>query len=165
MSTNRFDLCLWFDDQAERAAAFYTGIFKNSRIVEVTRFSHVGQEHHGKPPGSVQTVQVELDGARYTLLNGGPLFKFSEAISIQINCVDQAEVDYYWERLTEGGDPSAQVCGWLKDKFGVSWQVVPQRLYELTRDHTSPKAQRAMQAMFEMTKIDVAVLEAAYAAG
>jgi predicted 3-demethylubiquinone-9 3-methyltransferase (glyoxalase superfamily) len=112
--------CLWFDDQAEEAAGFYTAIFPNSRIVAVTRYSDVGREIHGREPGSVMTVEFDVDGHSFTALNGGPLFKFSEAISLQVFCDTQAEIDYYWERLSDGGDPKAQQCGWLKDRYGLS---------------------------------------------
>ncbi len=117
--------CLWFDDQGEDAAEYYVSIFKNSRIGTIGRYGEAGQEIHGRPPGSVMIVEFELDGQKFTALNGGPLFKFSEAISFQISCETQEEVDYYWEKLTAGGDENAQQCGWLKDKFGLSWQVVP----------------------------------------
>jgi predicted 3-demethylubiquinone-9 3-methyltransferase (glyoxalase superfamily) len=117
--------CLWFDDRGEEAAEFYTAIFPDSRIVAVTRYSDAGREIHGREPGSVMTVEFVLNGQGFTALNGGPHFKFNEAASFQVPCDTQAELDHYWERLSEGGDPKAQQCGWLKDKFGVSWQVVP----------------------------------------
>lgn len=155
--------CLWFDDQAEEAARFYTGIFRNSKIRSISRYGEAGREHHGKPPGTVMTVDFELDGQTFTALNGGPLFKLSEAVSFQIECEDQAEVDYYWDRLTEGGDARAQQCGWLKDKFGVSWQVFPERLLEMHVDPDRAKAERAMAAMMSMKKMDLAALERAFA--
>jgi predicted 3-demethylubiquinone-9 3-methyltransferase (glyoxalase superfamily) len=155
--------CLWFDDRAEEAAEFYTGIFRNSKIVNITRYSEAGQEIHGKPAGSVLTVAFELDGQTFTTLNGGPMFKFNEAISFQVSCETQEEVDYYWEKLSEGGDEKAQQCGWLKDKYGVSWQVVPRVLVEMLSDHDSEKSQRAMTAMLEMKKIDIDELKRAYA--
>jgi predicted 3-demethylubiquinone-9 3-methyltransferase (glyoxalase superfamily) len=155
--------CLWFDSQAEEAAAFYVSVFKNSRIVSVARYSKVGQEITHRPPGSVMTVSFELDGQQFTALNGGPDFKFNEAISLQVYCETQAEVDYYWEKLSKGGDPKAQQCGWVKDKYGLSWQVVPTVLPELLKDHESPKAQRAMEALLRMKKIDIAELEGAVA--
>ena len=117
--------CLWFDNQAEEAAKYYVSIFKNSKIGAISRYGEAGREVHRRPPGSVMTVEFELDGQAFTGLNGGPLFKFNEAVSFQVNCATQAEVDYYWDKLTAGGDPKAQQCGWLKDRFGVSWQVVP----------------------------------------
>ena len=154
--------CLWFDDQAEEAARFYTGIFKNSRIGKISRYGEAGREIHRRPPGSVMTVAFELDGQEFTALNGGPVFKFNEAISFQVYCQDQKEVDYYWEKLGEGGDEKAQQCGWLKDKYGVSWQVVPTVLIDMVSDPTSEKSQRAMAAMLQMKKIDIAKLERAY---
>lgn len=155
--------CLWFDDQAEEAAEYYVAIFKNSRIASVSRYGEAGQEIHGRPPGSVMTVDFELDGQPFTALNGGPLFKFNEAISFQISCETQDEVDDYWENLTKGGDEKAQQCGWLKDKFGVSWQVVPTILPELLKNPNSEKSQRAMEAMLQMKKIDIETLKRAYA--
>ncbi len=155
--------CLWFDHQAENAAKFYVGIFKNSKIVEISRYGEVGREIHGRPLGSVMTVAFELDGQPFTALNGGPEFQFNEAISFQIDCETQEDVDYYWEKLGAGGDPKAQQCGWLKDKYGVSWQVVPTVLPSLVKDPSSPKSQRAMAAMLQMKKLDIAKLERAYA--
>jgi predicted 3-demethylubiquinone-9 3-methyltransferase (glyoxalase superfamily) len=158
----RITPCLWFDDRAEEAANYYVGIFPNSRIGRIGRYGEVGKEFHGKQPGSVMVVEFELDGQTLTALNGGPMFKFNEAISLQIACQTQAEVDHYWNKLTAGGDPQAQQCGWLKDKFGVSWQVVPTAAMELLADPTSEKSQRAMQAMFQMKKLDIAALQRAY---
>ena len=155
--------CLWFDSQAEQAAAFYISVFKNSRIVQVSHYSDVGKEIHHRPPGSVMTVAFELDGQGFTALNGGPIFKFNEAISLQVYCDTQKEIDYYWDALSQGGDPTAQQCGWLKDQFGLSWQVVPRLLEELLKDHKSDTAQRAMEAMLRMKKIDIAELERAVA--
>ena len=155
--------CLWFDDQAEEAAAFYTAIFRNSRIVSMTRYGDAGYEVHGKPAGTVMTVAFELDGQAFTALNGGPLFTFNEAISFQVRCETQEEVDYYWEKLAEGGDAQAQQCGWLKDKYGVSWQVVPTVLIEMLQGPDAEKSQRAMAAMLPMKKIDIATLKQAYA--
>ena len=155
--------CLWFDDQAEQAAAFYVSVFKNSRIVNVTRYNEVGRETHGRPPGSVMLVAFELDGEEFTALNGGPVFKFTEAVSFQVNCDTQKEIDYYWEALSKGGDPSAQQCGWLKDQYGLSWQVVPRMLPELLKDHNSETARRAMDAILRMKKIDINELERAVA--
>jgi predicted 3-demethylubiquinone-9 3-methyltransferase (glyoxalase superfamily) len=159
---SRISPCLWFDDQAEEAAAFYTGIFQNAKITGVSRFTEAGKEIHGKPAGSVMTVAFELDGQPFTALNGGPLFKFTEAISFQVNCDSQEEVDYYWERLSVGGDPNAQQCGWLKDRFGVSWQIVPTILPQLISDPDSAKTQRVLQAMFPMKKIIIAELTRAH---
>ncbi len=155
--------CLWFDDQAEDAARFYTGIFKNSKIVAISRYGEAGKEFHGKPPGSVMTVAFELNGQSFTALNGGPVFKFNEAVSFQIECETQEELDYYWERLSAGGDPQAQQCGWLKDRFGLSWQVVPKILPELINDPDTIKSQRTMQALLQMKKLDIAALQRAFA--
>lgn len=155
--------CLWFDDQAEEAAEFYTAIFKNSRILGVTRYGEAGREIHGKPAGSIMTVAFELDGQAFTALNGGPLFKFTEAISFQVRCETQEEVDYYWGKLSEGGDARAQQCGWLKDRYGVSWQVVPTALLEMINDPDAEKSRRAMEAMLQMKKIDIETLKRAYA--
>jgi len=155
--------CLWFDDQAEAAAKFYTAIFRNSKIVKTARYGEAGREIHGRPPGSVMTVAFELEGQSFTALNGGPIFKFNEAISLQVFCESQEEIDYYWNKLSEGGDEKAQQCGWLKDKFGVSWQVVPAKLPELLTDPDSAKSQRAFQAMLKMKKLDIDQLGRAYA--
>lgn len=161
--STRIRPCLWFNDQGEDAARFYTGIFPNSRIVATTHFSEAGFEIHGRPSGSVMTVVFELDGHRFTALNGGPLFTFSEAVSFEVHCETQEEIDYYWERLGEGGDPAAQVCGWLKDQYGLSWQVVPTELEQMVADAESPAAQRTMRAMLQMKKMDIAELRRAYA--
>jgi predicted 3-demethylubiquinone-9 3-methyltransferase (glyoxalase superfamily) len=155
--------CLWFDDQAEDAARFYTSVFKDSKITAISRYPHTGQEIHEKPPGSVLTVAFELNGQSFTALNGGPHFKFNEAVSFQIECQDQEEVDYYWEQLSEGGNSAAQQCGWLADKFGLSWQVVPKVLPEMLTDSDTAKSQRAFQAMLQMKKLDIAALERAFA--
>ncbi len=161
-SVSKISHCLWFDSQAEEAANFYVSIFPDSQITQISRYSAVGQEFHGRPPGSVLMVEFHLAGQRFQALNGGPVFVFNEAISLSVDCQDQAEVDYYWERLGAGGDERAQQCGWLKDKFSVSWQVVPHRLQELVSDHTSEKSARAMAAMFQMKKLDIATLQQAY---
>jgi predicted 3-demethylubiquinone-9 3-methyltransferase (glyoxalase superfamily) len=158
----RIQPCLWFDNQAEEAARFYVGIFKNSRIHLITRYGKAGHEIHGRPKGSVMTVEFELDGQRFTALNGGPHFTFNEAVSFEINCGTQEEIDYYWEKLTPDGDPKAQQCGWLKDKFGLSWQVVPTELTEMLTDGTSEASQRAFEAMLHMKKLDIEELRRAY---
>ena len=164
MSINpRITPCLWFDDQAEDAAEHYVAIFPNSRILRLSRYGEAGREVHGRPAGSVMTVDFELDGQTLTALNGGPAFTFNEAISLQVNCETQEEIDFYWDKLSEGGDENAQVCGWLKDRYGVSWQVVPSVLAELVSDPNSEKGQRAMEAMLRMKKMDIAELERAYA--
>ncbi len=158
----RITPCLWFDDQAEEAAEFYTGIFRNSRIVTITRYGEAGREIHGKPAGSVMVVAFELDRQPFTALNGGPHFKFNEAVSLQVGCETQEEVDYYWEKLSEGGDERAQQCGWLKDKYGLSWQIIPTILPEMLDSPESPKSQRAMTAMLQMKKLDIEALRRAY---
>ena len=163
LSTRKITPCLWFDDQAEEAAEFYTGIFKNSKVLSISRYGEAGRDVHGRPPGSVMTVAFELDGQAFTALNGGPVFKFNEAISFQINCETQEEVDHYWNKLSAGGDEKAQQCGWLKDKFGVSWQVVPTVLPELLMGANPEKSGRAMEAMLQMKKLDIARLKRAYA--
>ena len=157
----RITPCLWFDDQAEEAVAFYSGIFKSSKIVAVSRYGEAGKEIHGRPPGSVMTVAFELDGQTFTALNGGPIFKFNEAISLQVNCDTQEEVDYFWSKLSEGGDKNAQQCGWLKDKFGLSWQIVPRGMAEMMSGDPA-KAQRAFKAMLQMKKLDINELKRAY---
>jgi predicted 3-demethylubiquinone-9 3-methyltransferase (glyoxalase superfamily) len=154
--------CLWFADQAEEAANYYVGIFKHSRIREITRYSDVGQEAHGQPPGSVMTVRFELAGCEFMALNGGPTFTFNEAISLMVQCEDQKEIDYYWEKLGAGGDPQAQVCGWLKDRYGLSWQINWKDAEDLWQDETSPRTKRALAAMMKMKKIDIAELKRAY---
>ena len=155
--------CLWFDDQAEQAVKFYTGIFKNSRIGKVARYGEAGHEVHKKPAGSVMIIAFELDGQAFTALNGGPNFKFNEAISLQVSCETQEEVDYYWQKLSQGGDERAQQCGWLKDKYGLSWQIVPSVLPELVGDPHSAQSERVMKAMLQMKKLDIAALKRAYA--
>jgi len=137
--TQKITPCLWFDDQAEEAVDFYTAIFKKSRIANIARYGEAGHDVHGKPAGTVMTLAFELDGQTFTALNGGPIFKFNEAISSQVNCDTQEEVDYYWEKLSEGGDEKAQQCGWLKVKYGVSWQVVPRVLPEMITDPDTEK--------------------------
>lgn len=157
--------CLWFDDQAEDAARFYTGIFPDSAIGTITRYTDVGQEHHGKPVGSVLTVAFTLAGQPFLALNGGPVFRFNEALSLQILCETQDEVDHYWHHLTEGNPAAAMECGWLKDRFGLPWQVVPVRLTELLADPDAEVVRRVTRAMFAMQKMDIASLERAASAG
>lgn len=154
--------CLWFAGEAEEAARFYTSIFPDSRIGKVARYGKVGVEIHGQKEGTVLTVQFELAGQEFTALNGGPLFKFNEAVSLQIYVEDQKELDHYWDRLAEGGDPKAQVCGWLKDRYGLSWQVVPRETVEWFGD-PNEKSERVMAALLKMRKLDVAELRRAYA--
>ncbi len=154
--------CLWFAGEAEEAARFYTSIFPDSRIGKIARYGKVGVEIHGQKEGTVLTVQFELAGQEFTALNGGPLFKFNEAVSLQIYVEDQKEFDFYWDRLTEGGDPKAQVCGWLKDRYGLSWQVVPREMVEWFGD-PDEKSERVMAALLKMGKLDIAALRRAYA--
>ena len=154
--------CLWFDTQAEEAAQFYCSVFKNSRILHVGHYGEAGREIHGKPAGSGLTVACELDGQPFTALNGGPIFRFNEAISLQVYCDTQEELDNYWDCLSAGGDASAQQCGWLKDKYGVSWQIVPAVLPELMTDADPRKTDRAMTALLNMKKLSIADLKRAY---
>ena len=155
--------CLWFDDQAEEAAKFYSSIFQGSRIGPISRYSDAGQEVHGRAPGSVMTVEFELDGAPVMALNGGPHFTFSPAISLEVHCDSQAEIDHYWARLSEGGDPAAQQCGWLADRYGLSWQIVPRGFADMIPETPTPASERAFSAMLGMKKLDWAALERAYA--
>ena len=158
--TQKISPCLWFDADAEQAAQFYTGIFKSSRIITVSRYGKAGFEVHHKPEGTAMTVLFELEGQQFTALNGGPQFKFNESISFQVSCKDQQEIDYYWDRLSAGGDPKAQQCGWLKDKFGLSWQIIPSMMGEF---FTGPSSGRAMEVMLKMKKLDIAKLREAAA--
>ena len=154
----RITPCLWFDTKGEEAATFYTSVFPSSKIVDIARYGSAGP----RPEGTVMLVTFELDGQRFLALNGGPDFAFNEAISLEVDCESQEEVDHYWSRLTEGGEEGP--CGWLKDRYGVSWQIVPRRLTELISDPDEQKSQRVMKAMLAMKKIDVAELERAAAA-
>jgi predicted 3-demethylubiquinone-9 3-methyltransferase (glyoxalase superfamily) len=157
MTDKPFITCLWFDTQAEEAATFYTGIFKNSELGRVHRTTEAGPG----PEGAVLLVEFELNGQKFSGLNGGPQHTFNEAVSIVVTCADQAEVDYYWSRLAEGGEEVA--CGWLKDRYGLCWQIVPAVFFEMISDPDAAKAARVTQAMFGMTKFDIAALEQAYA--
>lgn len=158
MPADGFTTCLWFDDQAEEAAHYYVSIFKNSRLGRIGRHTEAGPG----PAGSVLTAEFVANGQKFVALNGGPQFTFDEAISFQIHCDDQEEVDHYWNKLIDdGGEASA--CGWLKDRFGLSWQIVPSRIIDLIGDPDPEKAARTVQAMFQMSKLDIAVLERAYA--
>ncbi len=155
---------LWFDDQAEQAVKFYASIFKNSKVGKILRYGEETAKvsQSGRPVGSVLTIEFEIEGQKFTALNGGPAFKFNESISFVVNCDTQKEVDYFWEKLTADGGQESQ-CGWLKDKFGVSWQVVPRALIEMLQDKDSKKSERVMKAMLQMQKIDIKTLKAAYA--
>ena len=156
---------LWFDDNAEEAVNFYTSVFKNSKIQSITRYNEAAAKVAGRPQGSLMTAAFQLNGQEFIALNGGPLFKFTEAVSFVVNCENQKEVDYYWEKLTDGGNAQAQQCGWLKDRFGLSWQVVPTILGKLLADKNAQKSQSVMMAMLQMKKIDIARLEKAFAEG
>ena len=157
--------CLWFDRQAEDAARLYVSIFANSRIVTTTHYGQAGFEIHQRPVGSVMTVEFELDGQPFTGLNGGPLFQFTEAISLQVLCDTQQEIDHFWERLGAGGNPEAQQCGWLKDRFGVSWQIVPAAMNAWVTDADHAKRDRTMTAMLQMKKLEIAALKRAFDGG
>lgn len=153
---------LWFDNEAEEAATYYTSIFKDSSIGRIARYGKEGYEIHKRPAGSVMTVEFELNGHSFIGLNGGPVFNFSEAVSFVVNCKDQEELDYYWDKLKEGGDPKAQECGWLKDKYGVSWQIVPTMMAELYTGEPDERTERMMAAMLKMKKLDIKTLQDAY---
>jgi len=159
---NKIIPCLWFDNQAEEAARFYTSIFPKSKIGNIPRYGQEGFEIHGRPAGSVMTVEFELDGQSFTALNGGPVFKFNEAISLQVDCETQKEVDYFWEKLSEGGDETAQQCGWLKDRYGLSWQIVPQILRRMLQNPNAKASDSVMEALLQMKKLDIARLQQAY---
>ena len=158
--TQKITTFLWFDSQAEEAAKYYVSIFKDSRIVGTTRYDEEASKVAGRPKGSVMTVEFDLDGQRFTALNGGPLFKFTEAISLVVHCESQNEVDHFWEKLSAGGEEVE--CGWLKDRYGLSWQVVPDVLIEMLQSKDPEKSKRAMAAMLKMRKLDIAALQQAY---
>jgi predicted 3-demethylubiquinone-9 3-methyltransferase (glyoxalase superfamily) len=162
MRLSKISPCLWFDSQAEEAGRYYCSIFKHSKILSISHFGEAGYETHRRPAGTVLTVEFELEDQTFTALNGGPLFKFNEAISLQVFCDTQDEIDYYWSKLSAGGDPAAQQCGWLKDKYGVSWQVAPTVLGEMFADKDTKKTGRLMTAMLPMKKFDLAALKRAY---
>jgi predicted 3-demethylubiquinone-9 3-methyltransferase (glyoxalase superfamily) len=161
-TVKKINPCLWFDHQAEEAARFYTATFESSEIVAISRYTEVGKEIHGRPPGSVMTVDFLLAGHPFTALNGGPAFKFNEAISLQVHCDTQKEIDHYWSKLSAGGDETAQQCGWLKDRYGVSWQIVPTSLAKMMGDSDKEKASRVMAALLPMKKLDLEALRRAY---
>jgi predicted 3-demethylubiquinone-9 3-methyltransferase (glyoxalase superfamily) len=161
--TRKITPFLWFDTQAEQAAKFYTAIFRNSRINQISRYGKAGHETHGMDAGSVMTVAFEIEGQSFVALNGGPHFKFNEAVSFQITCETQDEIDYFWSKLSEDGQESQ--CGWLKDKFGLSWQVVPAILPHLLMGDDKAKSERAMAALMQMKKLDIAALQRAHAGG
>jgi predicted 3-demethylubiquinone-9 3-methyltransferase (glyoxalase superfamily) len=153
---------LWFDSQAEEAAKFYTSVFKNSKIGRILRYDEASAKAAGRPAGSVLTVEFEIGGQKFTALNGGPQFKFNESVSFVVNCKTQEEVDYFWEKLTTSGGQESE-CGWLKDKFGLSWQVTPTVLIDMLNDKDPKKAGRVMKAMMQMQKIEINKLKTAYA--
>jgi predicted 3-demethylubiquinone-9 3-methyltransferase (glyoxalase superfamily) len=157
---NKITPCLWFDTEAEEAAKFYTSIFANSRINQISRYTEAGRDIHKKPPGSVMVVEFELDGQTFTALNGGPQFKFDEAVSFQVMCDSQSEIDHFWTRLSAGGKESR--CGWLKDKFGLSWQIVPSTLPRMMKDADAASSARVMNAVMQMKKFDLDTLQRAY---
>jgi predicted 3-demethylubiquinone-9 3-methyltransferase (glyoxalase superfamily) len=161
-SIQKISPCLWFDDQAEQAANFYTTIFPNSKVCKMSRYGEECPKLKSRPPGSVMSVAFELEGQSFHAINGGPRFKFNEAVSFMVNCDSQEEIDYYWERLSEGGAPKAQQCGWLKDQYGASWQIVPRVLHEMMTDPDPAKSQRVMDAMLTMQKIDLNALKRAF---
>lgn len=151
---------LWFNDNAEKAVRFYTGIFKRSKVRKVARYSKATERAAGRPAGSVMTIEFELDGQQFVALNGGPVYKFNPAISFVVNCKNQAELDYYWKKLSAGGREVQ--CGWLTDKFGVSWQIVPDKLEEWVSDKNSAASERLMMALLKMVKLDIETLKRAY---
>jgi predicted 3-demethylubiquinone-9 3-methyltransferase (glyoxalase superfamily) len=162
MKLQKISTNLWFDDQAEQAAEFYSSIFKNSKIGRITHYVKGGHEMHRQREGTVMTVEFEIEGQAFVALNGGSHFKFNEAISFIVNCETQEEVDYYWEKLSEGGDPDAQQCGWLKDKFGVSWQIVPTALTEMVNHPDQSKVRKVLTVMYPMKKLDIESLKDAF---
>lgn len=157
---NSFTTCLWFDNQAEEAAKFYTSVFKDSKILKTSYYGEAGYDIHGRKPGSVMTVDFELNGRSFQALNGGPYFKFNEAFSIVVNCETQEEIDYYWEKLS--ADPKAEQCGWLKDKFGLSWQIVPTIIDDVMSGPATEKSERMMEALLKMKKLNITELQKAY---
>ena len=162
LTAKKITPCLWFDTQAEEAAKFYASVFKNSKIGKISRYGQEGFEVHGKKAGTVMTVEFEIEGQKFLALNGGPHFKFNEAVSFQVPCETQQEIDYFWSTLAKDGEEGR--CGWLKDKFGLSWQVFPRALPEMLMDGNSETAQRVMRSMLQMRKIDIAALRRAQAA-
>jgi predicted 3-demethylubiquinone-9 3-methyltransferase (glyoxalase superfamily) len=162
LTAKKITPCLWFDTQAEEAAKFYASVFKNSKIGKISRYGKEGFEVHGKKAGTVMTVEFEIEGQKFLALNGGPHFKFNEAVSFQVPCETQEEIDYFWSTLAKDGEEGH--CGWLKDKFGLSWQVFPKALPEMLMDGNSETAQRVMRSMLQMRKIDIAALKRAQAA-
>ena len=161
-TTQKISSNLWFAHEAEEAANYYVSIFKNGKVKKVTYYGKEGYDIHKMPEGTVMTVEFELDGQTFVALNGGPVFKFNEAVSFIVNCDTQAEIDYYWEKLSQGGDKQSQQCGWLKDKYGLSWQVVPRQLSEMLSDKPTERSESVMKALLQMKKLDIRKLEEAY---
>jgi predicted 3-demethylubiquinone-9 3-methyltransferase (glyoxalase superfamily) len=161
ITANKITPFLWFDTEAEDAAKFYVSVFKNAKLGHISRYGKAGHDIHGKKAGSVMVAEFEIDGQKFVALNGGPQFKFSEAVSFQISCETQEEVDYFWRKLSDGGQEGP--CGWLKDKFGLSWQVVPRVLLDMLSDSDPKKTERVTNAFMQMRKFDIAELERAYA--
>jgi predicted 3-demethylubiquinone-9 3-methyltransferase (glyoxalase superfamily) len=153
---------LWFDNQAEEAVKFYASIFMNSKIGHIARYDEAGAKASGRPQGSAMTVAFQLEGQDFVALNGGPHFKFTEAVSFVVNCQNQEEVDHYWEKLSAGGDEQARQCGWLKDRYGLSWQIVPVVLFEMLQDKNPKKSESVMRAMLPMKKLNIKALKQAY---
>jgi predicted 3-demethylubiquinone-9 3-methyltransferase (glyoxalase superfamily) len=160
MAGQEMAICLWYDDQAEEAARFYTSIFRDAEIGRITRYGKEGFEFHGKPEGTAMTVDFRLNGMKFVALNGGPQFKFNEAVSIMVHCDTQEEIDHYWSGLTEGGEEGP--CGWLRDRFGVSWQIVPSMLPKYLTDGDGMQVARVRQAIFQMKKLDISRLREAF---
>jgi len=161
-TTQKISSNLWFAHEAEEAANYYVSIFKNGRVKKITHYGKEGYDIHKMPEGTVMTVEFELDGQTFVALNGGPIFKFNEAVSFIVNCDTQEEIDYYWEKLSQGGDKQTQACGWLKDKYGLSWQVVPRQLSEMMSDQPTERSESVMKAILQMKKLDIKKLEEAY---
>ncbi len=164
INTQRITPFLWFNDNAEKAVPYYVSIFDNSRILGTTHYTPEASNASGRPAGSIMTIAFELDGQEFTAINGGPAFTFNEAISLVVHCRSQKEIDHYWNSLSKGGDPKAQQCGWLKDRFGVSWQIVPDQMLALISDPDQEKGRKVFAAMLKMKKIDLVALERAAAA-
>ncbi|KAL9941229.1 hypothetical protein D7B24_003998 [Verticillium nonalfalfae] len=164
MPIAKFTTCLWFDGNAEEAAQFYVSIFPDSKITHRQYYTSAGEVHHGQTPGSLLIIEFEMNGQKFAGLNGGPQFKFNEAISLMVDCDDQKEIDFYWTKLGEGGDVARQQCGWIADRYGLAWQVVPKVLKTMLADPDQEKSDRVMEAMMQMTKMDIRGLEQAFKA-
>ena len=160
--TQRITPHLWFSHNAEEAVAFYVSIFKNSKIGNISRYGEAGHDIHGMEAGTVMSIDFELDGMQFAALNGGPAFQFNEARSLIVNCETQEEVDHYWDKLSEGGDPEAQQCGWLKDKYGLSWQITPLAAVDMMNDPDKERSERVMECILGMKKLDLALITEAY---